>query len=177
MEYSAGQLLRSKLFTSLVLACCLASPGLLLAQNLTVIGGTSLQQQLTACIEQVSAEDLDRLPDIDHSMTVVILERERFLQVKGSFRAYRTKLAFSNLATRRIYLSSDVFQNLDTAMRCIPHEIGHFVTRSTYEDHAEIAATAIRKRAREVCSMPAEPAPPRALSARAKSVRMPAGTE
>jgi hypothetical protein len=106
MEYSAGQLLRSKLFTSLVLACCLASPGLLLAQNLTVIGGTSLQQQLTACIEQVSAEDLDRLPDIDHSMTVVILEREKFLQVKGSFRAYRTKLAFSNLATRRIYLSS-----------------------------------------------------------------------
>ena len=28
-------------------------------------------------------------------MTVVILEQERFQRVKGSFRAYRTKLAFS----------------------------------------------------------------------------------
>jgi hypothetical protein len=49
-------------------------------------------------------------------MTVAILEHERFLHMKGSFRAYRTKLAFSNLATQRICLSSDVFQNLDTAM-------------------------------------------------------------
>ncbi len=63
--------------------------------------------------------------------------------------------AFSNLATRRMYLSADVFRNLDTAMLCIPHELGHFVTRSVYEDHAEIAARAIRKRAREVCTMPA----------------------
>jgi hypothetical protein len=78
-------------------------------------------------------------------MTVAILEHARFLQVKGSFRAYRTKLAFSNLATRRICLSSDVFQNLDTAMGCIPHELGHFVPRSMYEDHAEIAAGAIRE--------------------------------
>jgi hypothetical protein len=176
MRHSVGRLLRSKLIQPLVLVCCLFSPELLLAQNLTVVGGTSLQKRLTACIEQVSAEDLDKLPGLDRSMTVVILERERFLQVKGSFRAYRTKLAFSNLATRRIYLSSDVFANLDTAMRCIPHEIGHFVTRSTYEDHAEIAAGTIRKKAREVCTMPAEPVAPRTLSSQAKSLP-PDGTE
>jgi hypothetical protein len=175
--HSEGRLFGARFVQPAVLVCCLFSPGWLLAQNLTVIGGTSLQQRLTACIEQVAAQDLGRLPDLDHSMTVVILERERFLQVKGSFRAYRTKLAFSNLATRRIYLSSDVFANLDTAMRCIPHEIGHFVTRSPYEDHAEIAAGTIRKRAREVCTMPAAPAPPRALSSQAKTVGLPAGTE
>jgi hypothetical protein len=176
MRQSAGRLLRTKVIQPLVLVCCLFSPELLLPQNLTVIGGTSLQKRLTACIEQVSAEDLDKLPGLDRSMTVVILERERFLEVKGNFRAYRTKLAFSNLATRRIYLSSDVFATLDTAMRCIPHELGHFVTRSTYEDHAEIAAGAIRKRAREVCTMPAEPVVPRALSSQAKSLP-PDGTE
>lgn len=93
---------------------------MLLAQNLTIIGGTKVQKRLTACIEQVWAEDLDKLSDLDHSMTVVILEHERFLQVKGSFRVYRTNLAFSNLATRRIYLSSDLFANLDTAMRWTP---------------------------------------------------------
>jgi hypothetical protein len=170
MEYPTGQFLGSRLLKPLIFACYLFSGSWLLAQNMTVIGGTSLQKRLTACIEQVSAEDLNKLPGLDHSMTVVILERERFLQVKSSFRAYRTKLAFSNLATRRIYLSSDVFANLDTAMRCIPHEIGHFVTRSTYEDHAEIAAGTIRKRAREVCTMPAVPAQPPALSSQAKSL-------
>ena len=93
MEFSAGKLLRSQVLTSLALGCLL-SPGLLAAQNLTVIGGTSVQKQLTACIEQISAEDLDKLPDLDHSMTIIILEHERFLQVKDSFRAYRTKLGF-----------------------------------------------------------------------------------
>jgi len=155
MEYSAGQLLTSKLFTwkllTSVLGFGLLSPTLLLAQNLTVIGGTSAQKQLTACIEKISAGDLDKLGGLDHSMTVIILERERFLQVKDSFRAYRTKLAFSNLATRRIYLSSDVFRNLDTAMLCIPHELGHFATQSVFEGHAELAAERIRWRTRQIC--------------------------
>lgn len=99
------------------------------------------------------------------------------MEVKNSFDAYRTKLAFSNLAARRMYLSSDVFTDMDNALRCIPHEVGHFETRSMWENHAEIAAAAIRKRALEVCTMSTEPASPRALSARAKSVRTPAGTE
>jgi hypothetical protein len=166
MKYSAPRLLRWLAF-----CCCLFSPGLLPAQPVTVIGGSDLQKQLVACIEHVSAEDLDRLPDADHSMTIVILERERFLQVKDSFGAHRTKLAFSNLATRRMYLSSDVFRNLDNVLRCIPHELGHFVTRSVYEGHAEIAAGAIRKRAREVCTMPIAPASPRTLSSQLKNVR------
>ena len=166
MKYSAGRSVRWLAF-----CCCLLSPGLPLAQTLTVVGGTSVQKQLVACIEHVSVEDLDRLPDADHSMTIVILEHERFLQVKDSFGAHRTKLAFSNLATRRMYLSSDVFRDLDTTLRCIPHELGHFVTRSVYEGNAEIAAGSIRKRAREVCTMPAETFTPRTLSSQLKSLQ------
>lgn len=171
MEDAAGRLLRS-----LALGCWLLSASLLPAQRLTVIGGTSAQKQLTACIEQISAEDLDKLPGLDHSMTVAILERERFLQVKDSFGAHRTKLAFSNLGARRMYLSSDVFRDLDTVLRCIPHELGHFVTRSVYEGHAEIAAGRIRTRAREVCIFPTEPVPRRALSSQLKNSQAP-GTE
>jgi hypothetical protein len=175
MECWARKLPRSQVLTSLALSCLL-SPGLLAAQNLTVIGGTSFQKQLTACIERVAAEDLDRFAGSDHSMTIIILEHEKFLRVKDSFGAYRTKLGFSNLATRRMYLSADVFRNLDAAMLCIPHEIGHFVTRSTYEDHAEIAARQIRKIAGEVCTMPTLAEPTRALSFEVKSPR-PNGTE
>jgi hypothetical protein len=135
-----------------------------------VIGGTSLQKKLTACIEQVSAKDLGRLPGFDHSMTVVIIEHQRFLQVRNSFGVHWTKLAFSNLGIRRIYLSSDVFRDLDTVWRCIPHELGHFVMRTVYEGQAEIAAERIRKRAREVCTMrsAAAPAQSRVLSSRLK---------
>jgi hypothetical protein len=168
MEGATGRLLRS-----LALDCLLLSASLLPAQ-LTVIGGTSPQRQLTACIAQISSEDLDKLPGFDHSMTVAILERERFLQVKDSFGAHRTKLAFSNLGARRMYLSSDVFRDLDTVLRCIPHELGHFVTRSVYEGNAEIAAERIRKRAREVCLMPTAPARPRILSSHLNPA---AGTE
>jgi len=126
------------------------------AQSLTLIGGTPIQQQLSACIEQVAAGDLDRLPGKDHTMTIVILDHEKFLRVKSSFDAYRTRLAFSNLAIRRMYLSSKVFEDLDSVLRCIPHELGHFVTHSLYEDDAELAAERIRIRAREVCTLPVE---------------------
>jgi hypothetical protein len=94
-----------------------------MAQSLTVIGGTPIQQQLSACIEHVAAGDLDRLPGEDRAMTIVILEHEKFLRVKSSFGAYRTRLAFSNLAIRRMYLSSDVFRDMDNVLRCIPHEL------------------------------------------------------
>ena len=174
MELWARKLPRSQVLTWLVLGCLL-SPGLLPAQNLTVIGGTSYQKQLTACIEQSSADDLDRLPGSDHSMTIVILEHERFMQIKDSFGAYRTKLAFSNLGARRMYLSSDVFRDLDSILRCIPHELGHFVTRNVYDGNAEIAAGRIRKRAQEVCITPAAPAPPRVLSSHLKNLA--GGTE
>jgi hypothetical protein len=176
MWRSVGRFLRSKLLKSIFLAGCMFSPGLLTAQDLIVIGGTSAQRQLTSCIEQLAVEDLNRLPGSDHSMTIVILERRRFMEVKNSFGAYRTKLAFSNLAARRMYLSSDVFRDMDNVVRCIPHELGHFETRSNWENHAEIAAAAIRKKALQVCTMPTEPEPSRALSSEVKSPR-PSGTE
>ena len=129
------------------------SCGSLAAQSLTLVGGTPTQQQLSACIEHVATEDLDRLPGEDHTMTIVILEHDKFLRVKSSFHADRTKLAFSNLAIRRIYLSAEVFRDMDNVLRCIPHELGHFVTRSPYEGNAELAAEKIRIRAREVCTL------------------------
>ena len=73
-------------------------------------------------------------------MTVVILEQERFQRVKGSFRAYRTKLAFSTWPRGESACPRMCFTPLDTALGCIPHELGHFVIRSMYENHAEIAA-------------------------------------
>lgn len=164
MEDAAGRLLRS-----VALSCWLLSASLLPAQRLTVIGGTSAQKQLAACIEQIAAGDMDKLPGLDHSITVAILEHDRFLKVKDSFGAHQTKLAFSNLGTRRMYLSSDVFRDLDTVLRCIPHELGHFVTRSVYEGNAEIAAEGIRKRAQEVCIMPTAPARPRVLASHLKN--------
>ena len=140
-----------------VVVCCgWFCSSLLTAQDLSVIGGTPIQRQLSACIEHVVARDLDRLPGNDHTMTIVILEHTKFLQVKSSFGADRTRLAFSNFAIRRMYLSSKVFQDLDSVFRCIPHELGHFVTHSTYEGNAEFAAEAIRKRAREACTVPFE---------------------
>jgi hypothetical protein len=139
-----------------VVYCGWLSSSLLTAQNLSVIGGTPIQRQLSACIEHVVAGDLDRLPGKDHTMTIVILEHAKFLKVKSSFAANQTRLAFSNLAIRRMYLSSKVFQDLDSVFRCIPHELGHFVTHSPYEGNAELAAESIRKRAREVCTEPFE---------------------
>jgi hypothetical protein len=168
--------LRSERLVLPSLCCEILLSGMLSAQNLTVIGGTSPQRQLTACIAHISADDLEKLPDLDHSMTVVILEREKFLQVKDSFGAHRTKLAFSNLGARRMYLSSDVFRDLDTVLRCIPHELGHFVTRSLYEGNAEIAAGGIRIRAREICIFPTEPVPRHALASQLKNSQAP-GTE
>jgi hypothetical protein len=165
-----------KLLRAIFLAGCMCLPGVLWAQELTVTGGTSAQRQLTSCIEQISAEDLNRLPGRDHSITIVILERERFLQAKDSFGAYRTKLAFSNLAMRRMYLSSDVFRDMDNVLRCIPHELGHFVTRSPYENPAEIAARSIRQTALKRCTMPLEPVSPGTLSSQANSMRLD-GTE
>ena len=146
------------------LCCAWLSSGLLRAQNLTVIGGTHFQRQFAACIEHITAEDLDKLQGKDHWMTIVILEHETFLQMRDSFHAQRTKLAFSHIPSRRMYLSSHVFRDRDNAMRCIPHEFGHFVTRSPYEGSAEFAAERIRKRAREVCTMPIEPVSARAPS-------------
>jgi hypothetical protein len=146
--------LRWKQFVSMALCCAGRLSRLLRAQNLTVIGGSPLQRQFAACIEHITADNLDKLPGSDHWMTIVILEHEKFLQMRDSFHAQRTKLAFSHIPSRRMYLSSHVFRDIDNAMRCIPHELGHFLTSSPYEGNAELVAERIRKHAREVCTMP-----------------------
>jgi hypothetical protein len=159
--------MRSLRTLSVALCCAGLLSGLLRAQNLTVIGGTSLQQHLAACIEHVASEDLSKLPGSDHWMTIIILEHEKFLTMRDSFHAQQTNLAFSNLPSRRMYLSSHVFRDVGNTMRCIPHELGHFLTRSPYEGNAELAAERIRKRAREVCTLPTE----RALSTASQASR------
>jgi hypothetical protein len=100
---------------------------------------------------EISADDLRNTPHSSERLTVVILEHGRFLELRANFHLHKTRLAFSSLAARRIYLSSRVFKDNETLLRCITHELGHFATQSVYEDHAERAAEPIRQRARQIC--------------------------
>jgi hypothetical protein len=138
-------------FRSLVLVCFVFMPSATLAGDVVVIGGTERQEKFVSCVAQVSAEELRALPNSDQPMTFVIIEHQKFLLTRAAFHAYRTKFAFSNLATRRIYLSSRVFRDSYTALWCVPHELGHFVTQSTFEGPAEIAAGRIRRRTQQTC--------------------------
>jgi hypothetical protein len=126
-------------------------PGAALAREVVVIGGTEPQGRFVSCVAEVSADELRKLPNSDQPMTFVILEHRKFLQTRDAFHAYRTTLAFSNLAIRRIYLSSRVFADRETALWVIGHELGHFVIRDGIEGHAEFAAERIRWRARQTC--------------------------
>jgi hypothetical protein len=136
---------------SLVLVCLLFVPRTALAGDVVVLGGTEGQKRFVSCVAEMSADDLRALPNSDEPMTFVILEHQKFLQARDAFYAHGARLAFSNLAIRRIYLSSRVFSDFDTALWCIPHELGHFVTQSIFEDHAELAAERIRWRTRQMC--------------------------
>jgi len=135
----------------LTVVCFLFFPGVVLAGDTVVIGGNEQQKKFISCIVEVAADDLRVASNSDEPMTVVIIEHQKFLQARGAFHAYNTVLAFSNLGTRRMYLSSRVFTDLDTAVRCITHELGHFVIRDAFEDHAELAAGRIRWRVRQAC--------------------------
>ena len=136
---------------SLVLLCLLIVPSAAVAGDIVVIGGTERQKQFVSCVAQVSTEEFRGLPNSDQPMTFVIIEDQTFLQTRINFHAYATKFAFSNLGTRRIYLSSRVFRDSYTALWCVPHEMGHFVTQTAYEGPAEIAAGRIRWRTRQTC--------------------------
>jgi hypothetical protein len=136
---------------SLVLLYCFFMPPGVLAGAVVVIGGTEAQKRLATCVAEASANELRALPDSDQPMTFVILEHQKFLQTLAAFHATKTKMAFSNLAIRRIYLSSRVFKDSDTVLWCIPHELGHFVYQSGFEGLAELAAERIRWRTRQVC--------------------------
>lgn len=136
---------------SLVLLWFLFVPSATLAGDVVVIGGTERQKQFVSCVAEVSSGELRALPSSARPMTFVILEHHKFLQSRDAFHAHRTKFAFSILASGRIYLSSRVFLDSYTALWCVPHELGHFVTQSTFEGPAEIAAARIRWRTRQTC--------------------------
>ena len=47
------------------------------------------------------------------------------MEIREAFPAHKTKLAFSSLLARRIYLSARMFGDFETLLRCITHELGH----------------------------------------------------
>ena len=126
-------------------------PSAVWAGDSTIIGGTQPQERFLTCVVLMSADDLRDTPNSNERLTVVILENQKFLGIREAFHAHKTKLAFSSLQARRIYLSSRMFGDSETLLRCITHELGHFATQSVYEDHAERAADRIRQRTRQTC--------------------------
>jgi hypothetical protein len=136
---------------SLVLVCFLFVPSAAPAGDVVVIGGTERQKEFVSCVAEVSSGELRALPSSALPMTFIILEHHKFLQSRDAFHAYSTKFAFSILASGRIYLSSRVFLDSYTALWCVPHELSHFVTQTSFEGPAEIAAARIRWRTRQAC--------------------------
>ena len=126
-------------------------PSSLWAGDPVIIGATPQQERFLTCVLPISADDLRNTPHADERLTVVILEHQKFLEMREAFHAHKTKLAFSSLQARRIYLFARMFGNFETLLRCITYELGHFVTQSIYEDHAERAAGRIRWRVRQTC--------------------------
>jgi hypothetical protein len=133
-----------------LIVCCFF-PSALWAGDAVIIGATPQQERFLTCVAQLSVDELRDTPHSDERLTVVILEHQKFLEMRDAFHAHKTKLAFSSLQARRIYLSSRMFGDFETLLRCITHELGHFATQSVYEDHAERAADHIRQRARQTC--------------------------
>jgi hypothetical protein len=131
-----------------------ADPGLtaLQAGGPVIIGATLPQARFLTCVAQVSADELRNTPNSNERLTIVVLEHQKFLETREGFHAHKTALAFSSLLARRIYLSSRMFGDFETLLRCITHELGHFATQSVYEDHAELAAERLRKTARQRCA-------------------------
>ena len=133
------------------MGCLMLPPTLGSATDPVIIGGSESQKRLVSCIAEASTGLVPETSDSQEPMTFVILEHHKFLKTRAAFHAYRTRLAFSNLAIRRIYLSSRLLVDRDTALWVIAHELGHFVIRDGIEGHAEFAAERIRWRARQRC--------------------------
>jgi Zn-dependent protease with chaperone function len=108
-------------------------PTLVSATDFVIIGGSEPQKRLVSCIAEASTGWFLRPLIPRKPMTFVILEHHKFLKTRAAFHAYRTRLAFSNLAIRRIYLSSRVLADRDKALWVIGHELGHFVIRDGIE--------------------------------------------
>jgi hypothetical protein len=133
----------------LTIGCFL--PSALWGGDPIIIGATQEQERFLTCVLHRSDNDLRDTPNSNERLTVVILEHQKFLEIREAFHAHKTKLAFSSLLARRIYLSARMFWDFETLLRCITHELGHFATQSVYEDHAERAADRMRQRARQTC--------------------------
>jgi hypothetical protein len=132
----------------LIVSCFL--PSAVWAGDPAIIGATQQQERFLTCVVHISDDDLRGTPHSNDQLAVVILEHQKFLEMSAAFRA-NTKLAFSSLLARRIYLSARVLKDFETLLRCITHELGHFATQSVYEDNAEFAANRFRKIARQRC--------------------------
>lgn len=133
----------------MMIAYCWCAPAFAAAP--AVIGGTKQQQRFLACIVELTIEEMLPGQYSKEPPAIIILEPKKFLKMRDLFHAYRTERAFSILPARRIYLSSRVFEDADTALHFTAHELGHFVSGSPFEDNAELAAGRIRRRAREKC--------------------------
>jgi hypothetical protein len=136
------------------LPCLIVScfwPSGLWAEDAVIIGATQQQERFLTCVLHISDQELRDTPNSDERLTVVILAHQKFLDIRGAFHSHKTKLAFSSLLARRIYLSAGMFRDFETLLRCITHELGHFATQSVYEGNAEIAADRFRKIARQRC--------------------------
>ena len=138
-------------FQFVVLIYVLCMPRGTVAGEVVIVGGREAQRRFISCVAEAAANELRRIPNADEPMTFVILEHRKFLEARDAFHAHGASLAFSNLTSSRVYLSSRVFVDLETAMWCIPHELGHFATQSLFEGHAELAAERIRWRTRQIC--------------------------
>ena len=137
---------------TLTMGCLVFLPTLGAATDFVIIGGSELQKRLVSCIAEESTGLFPETSDSQEPMTFVILKHDKFLETRAAFHAYRTRLAYSNLTIRRIYLTSRVLADRGTALWVIGHELGHFVIRDGIEGHAEFAAERIRWRARQTCS-------------------------
>jgi hypothetical protein len=101
----------------LIVSCFL--PSALWAGDPVIIGATQQQERFLTCVLHISDDDLRGTPNSNDWLTVVILEHQQFLEIREFFHAHKTKLAFSSLRTRRIYLSARVFRDFETLLRCI----------------------------------------------------------
>ena len=128
-----------------------AGPGALQAGGPVIIGATLPQARFLTCVAQLSADELRDTPNSNDRLFVVILEHQKFLEMREAFHAHKTKLSFSGLLARRIYLSARMFRDFESLLRCITHELGHFATHSLYEGNAELAAERFRKTVRLRC--------------------------
>ena len=67
------------------------------AGHAVIIGATQQQERFLACVVQLSADDLRNTPNANERMSVIVLEHQRFLELRDAFHAHKTKLAFSSL--------------------------------------------------------------------------------